>query len=175
GGDGVTRFTVPRGGTAPIRDPAVLAQLATPFDTFAYTADVKPAIGDKLHINLPDLAIFLWRLAAYPLRRPRPPAKGVAALGPPPAGLARFAVHFDLDPLDRPVRLFNVGSAGFKRAAPSGIVSPLTDADAVPGPIFHARLTSGDAAGHPDAYAHVGFFDDGPAPPIGFELVDVGL
>src|SRR5262249_6894074 len=33
GGDTITRFTVPRGGTAPIRDPAALAQLGTPFDT----------------------------------------------------------------------------------------------------------------------------------------------
>ena len=38
--------TVPRGGTVPVRDPAALALLGTPFDTFAYTADVKPAVDD---------------------------------------------------------------------------------------------------------------------------------
>ena len=46
----VTRFTVPRGGTVPIRDPAALALLGTPFDTFAYTADVKVAVdGARAH------------------------------------------------------------------------------------------------------------------------------
>src|SRR5215813_511496 len=62
GSEGITRFVVPRGGTAPIRDPASLALLGTPFDNFAYSADVKAALDDVRHINLPNLAIFLWRL-----------------------------------------------------------------------------------------------------------------
>jgi hypothetical protein len=174
----ITRFTVPRGGTAPIRDPAMLDLLGTPFDPFAYIADTKPAIDDTVHFNLPNLAIFLWRLEAYRLRLARPLAKGFGDLGPPPAGsgLARFAVRFDLHPLDYPVRLFNTHRTGFLRTDVSGgAVSPLIEPDAVPGPMLDARLTSGSEAGRPEAYVHVDFFNDGAAPPTGFDLTDVGL
>jgi len=172
----LTRFDVPRGGTAPLRDPAALALLGTPFDTFAYTADVKPALYDTRHINLPNLAVFLWRLAAYRLQPGMPLAKGVTDLGPQPAGLARFALRFDLHPLDLPVRLFNTSRPGFRRAETSGgIVAPLTEADAVPGPILDARLTSDSPAGHPEAYVAVDFFNELASPPAGFDLGDVGL
>ncbi len=172
----LTRFHVPRGGTAPLRDPAALALLGTPFDNFAYTADVKPAVDDTRHINLPNLAIFLWRLAAYRLPRVRPLAKGSIDLGAQPAGLARFALRFDLHPLDIPVRLFNTSRPGFLRPGTSGgVVSPLTEADAVPGPMFDARLTSNTPAGHPDAYVQIDFYDATATPPTGFDLGDVGL
>lgn len=172
----LSRFDVPRGGTAPLRDPAALALLGTPFDTFAYTADVKPALDDTRHINLPNLAVFLWRLAAYRLQPGLPLAKGVSDLGPQPPGLARFALRFDLHPLDLPVRLFNTSRPGFRRAETSGgIVAPLTEADAVPGPMLDARLTSDSPAGHPEAYVAVDFFNELASPPTGFDLGDVGL
>ena len=177
GSPSLTRFTVPRGGTVPVRDPAALALLGTPFDPFAYTADVKPAVDDVVHVNLPNLAIFLWRLAAYRLRLIEPLARGFTDLGPPPAaGLAQFAVRFDLHPLNRAVRLFNTHRAGFLRAETSGgIVAPLTAVDAVPGQMYDARLTTGAEAGHPEAYVQVDFFNDAPTPPTGFDLGDVGL
>ncbi|MEP6506791.1 MAG: phage tail protein, partial [Gemmatimonadales bacterium] len=75
----VTRFTVPRGGTAPVRDPATLSLLGTPFDSFAYVADVRPPTGDSLRINLPNLAIFLWRLSAYRVPITRPVSRGTPA------------------------------------------------------------------------------------------------
>ena len=172
----LTRFHVPRGGTAPLRDPAALALLGTPFDSFAYSADVKPAVDDACHINLPNLAIFLWRLAAYRLPRVLPLAKGSSDLGAQPSGRARFALRFDLHPLDIPVRLFNTSRPGFLRAGTSGgIVSPLTEADAVPGPMLDARLTSDTPAGHPEAYVQVDFYNATATPPTGFDLGDVGL
>ena len=173
---GLTRFHVPRGGTAPLRDPAALALLGTPFDNFAYTADVKPPLDDQRHINLPNLAIFLWRLAAYRIARVLPLAKGRTDLGAVPAGQARFALRFDLHPLDMPVRLFNTGRPGFLQASTSGgVVSPLTEADAVPGPMLDARITSGSPAGHPQAYVQVDYYNAGSTPPSGFDLGDVGL
>ncbi|MGH8582724.1 MAG: phage tail protein, partial [Gammaproteobacteria bacterium] len=172
----LTRFDVPRGGTVPIRDPAALALLGTPFDNFAYTADVKPAIDDARHINLPNLAVFLWRLAAYRLPLVQPLAEGVTDLGPQATGLARFAVRFDLHLLDLPVRLFNTSRPGFLRPGTSGgVVAPLTEADAVPGPMLDARLTSNTPAGHPEAYVAVDFFNAAATPPTGFDLGDVGL
>lgn len=171
-----TRFHPARGGTLPIRDPAALALLGTPFDPFAYTADVKPALPGARRVNLPNLAIFVWRLAAYQLPRIRPLPKGRADLGAQPAGIARFVLRFDLHPLDQRWTLFNTGRPGFLRAATSGgVVSPLTEPDAVPGPMLDARLTSGTPAGHPEAYVQVDFFDPSTTPPTGFDLGDVGL
>ena len=173
---GLTRFDVPRGGTAPLRDPAALALIGTPFDNFACTADVKAALDDARHVNLPNLAIFLWRLEAYRLPRILPLAKGSIDLGAQAAGRARFALRFDLHPLDLPLRLFNTSRPGFLRPGTSGgIVSPLTEADAVPGPMLDARLTSDTPAGHPEAYVAVDFYDASTAPPNGFDLGDVGL
>lgn len=167
-----TRFDIPRGGTAPLRDPAALALLGTPFDRFAYSADSKIAQDGNRHINLPNLAIFLWRLAVYRLPRVLPLAKGVSNLGTLPAGLARRALRFDLHPLDIPVQLFNTGRPGFLK---DGVVSPLTAADAVPGPMLPARLTTGSADGHPQAYVQVDYYDASADPLSGFDLGDVGL
>ena len=166
----------PRGGTVPIRDPAALALLGTPFDNFAYTADFRIANDFARHINLPDLAVFLWRLAAYRLPLIQPLAKGVTDLGPQATGLARFVVRFDLHPLDIPVLLFNTSRPGFRQPdlTDSG-VAPLTDPDAVPGPMLDARLTTGTEAGHPEAYVAIDFFDDAPTPPTGFDVGDAGL
>lgn len=173
----LTRFDVPRGGTAPLRDPAALALLGTPFDNFAYTADVKPPANGQRLINLPNLAVFLWRLAAYRLARVLPLAKGRTDLGAGvPAGEARFVLRFDLHPLDLPVRLFNTGRPGFLRAGTSGgIVSPLTGPDAVSGPMLDARLTSGMPGAHPEAYVQIDSYNALASPPTGFNLGDVGL
>lgn len=172
----LTRFHVPRGGTAPIRDPAALALQGTPFDPFAYTADTRTALDDARHVNLPNLAIFLWRLAAYRLPRVLPLAKVRRDLGAQPAGLAQWVLGFDLHPLDLPVRLFNTGRPGFLQPGTSGgVVSPLTQPDAVPGPMLDARLTSETPAGHPEACIQVDFYEASTTPPTGFDLGDVGL
>jgi Phage tail protein (Tail_P2_I) len=165
-----------RGGTVAIRDPAALKLLGTPFDNDAYTADVKPANDYARHINLPNLVVFLWRLVDYRLELIEPRARGATDLGPQPAGLARFAVRFDLHPLDMPVVLFNTSRPGFREGGVSGgVVSPLTVPDAVPGPMLDARIASGTEGGHPEAYVAIDFFDDAPTPPTGFDLSDVGL
>jgi hypothetical protein len=64
--------TVIRGGTTTLRDPALLALLGTPFDPFAHTADVRPPANGSIRYNLPNLAIFLWRLVSYRVRVTRP-------------------------------------------------------------------------------------------------------
>ena len=171
----VSRFNIPRGGTPPVRDPASLSLLGTPFDPFAYIADVKRADDGNVHINLPNLAIFLWRLAAYRIPVSIPLAKGFTNLGPPPAGStrARFVVRFDLDPLDRAVRLFNT----FRRPALNShsTLETLTDADAVPGPMLPARLTTATPAGNPAAYVTVDDFDATTSPPSGLDVSDAGI
>lgn len=171
----MTRFRVPRGGTPPVRDPAMLSLLGTPHDPFAYTADVKRADDGALHVNLPNLAIFLWRLAAYRLPVTRPLARGFTDLGPQPvaANTSRYAVRFDLDPLDRPLRLFNT----WRRPAAdaTGGSMRLTLPDQVSGPIIAARLTSGSEAGNPEAYVGVDLFDPGADGPDDLDVSDGGL
>lgn len=172
-----TRFDIPRGGTATLRDPATLALLGTAFDPFAYTADLRPTEDDRRHINLPNLAVFLWRLAAYRVPRVLALAKGRIDRGAAvPAGQARWLLRFDLHPLDLPVRLFNTGRAGTLGAASSGgIVSPLTEADRVPGPMLDARITTGSPGAQPEAYVQIDSYDAGSNPPSGFDLGDTGL
>lgn len=167
GAPDLTRFAVRRGGTVPIRDPAMLSLLGTPFDPFAYTADVKRADDGKRHVNLPNLAVFLWRLAAYRIAVSIPRARSSPSVGPP------FAVGFDLEPLGRAVRLFNT----YRDPPPdaTGAIDTLTEPDAVPGPMLDARLTSGSEAGKPGAYVRVDLFDDSTMPPTGLDVADVGL
>lgn len=174
GDPATTRFTVPRGGTVPVRDPAMLSLLDSPFDPFAHQPDVGRADDGRLHWNLPNLGIRLWRLEEYRIPVARPLAKGFTDLGPGlPAGQARFALRFDLDPLDRPVRLFNTYRAPTASAA--GHTQVLTEADGVPGPILAARLDSGSEAGNPAAYVAVDRYDAVAVPPIGLDLGDTGM
>jgi hypothetical protein len=171
----VTRFTPRRGGTAVIRDPAILSLVGTAFDPFAYTPDLKRADDGAKHINLPNLAIHLWRLQDYRLAVTRPLLKGITNLGAPPpdSNRARFALRFDLDPLDRPVRLFQ----SYQRPEPDPAtgIHPLTAADAVAAPILPGRLEEGSEAGNPWAYVSVDAFTDAPTGPEGLDIADVGL
>jgi hypothetical protein len=164
----LTRFHVPRGGTVPVRDPAMLSLLATPFDPFAYTIDTKPAVDDRLHFNLPNLAIFLWRLAAYRVRVTRPVFANPLPLSPiagATGAAAQFGARFEFHPLGRPVRLFNT----FRAEPPR-----LTQLDEVPGPIPDARLTTGSEAGNPTAYVDVDVYTPA-APPIGLDVGESGI
>jgi hypothetical protein len=175
GGPDLTRFTPRRGGTAVIRDPAMLSLIGTPFDPFAYTPDVKRADDGAKHINLPNLAINLWRLQDYRLAVTRPLLKGVIGFGAPPpnSNRARFALRFDLDPLDRPVRLFQ--SYQRPEADPETGIHPLTAPDAVAAPILPGRLEEESEAGNPWAYLAVDAFTHSPAGPLGLDIGDVGL
>lgn len=68
----VLRSTPIRGGTVTLRDPSALAQLNTPFDPFAHVADVQPHKIGQVRYNLPNLAIYLWRLRAFRLNVTKP-------------------------------------------------------------------------------------------------------
>ena len=140
----VDRHTVVRGGTAPVRDPATLALLDTPFDPFARMPDFRVPRGDEVRVNLPNLAIFLWRLQPFRIGPLRPRHRGFVE-AQLEGGVAGRVVRFDFHPLGQPVRLFSPGSAD--RAA---------NLDLAPGPIHPARLDSmrpplHRSAGPPDA------------------------
>ncbi len=73
----VLRSTPIRGGTVTLRDPSALAQLNTPFDSFAHVADVQPHVAGQVRYNLPNLAIYLWRLRAFRLNSIKPEANHI--------------------------------------------------------------------------------------------------
>ena len=77
-----------RGGTVALRDPSLLAQLGTPFDPFAHVADVKPHETGQVRYNIPNLAIYLWRLKDYRLNVTKPHARKVT----PAEGAARTEI-----------------------------------------------------------------------------------
>ncbi|KFN42971.1 phage tail protein [Arenimonas oryziterrae] len=135
-----------RGGTVNLRDRALLSLLNGPFDPFAHVADVKPS---GLH-NLPNLAVFLWRLQAYTVTPTRPGAAIVMPPLPVVAGNARFAVRVSLHPQSEPMVLFNTHRFHADDEPPE-----LSAPDAVPGPMPWARLTQDTPAGRPGEYVEV--------------------
>ncbi|MGN6105666.1 MAG: hypothetical protein ACTHU0_11220 [Kofleriaceae bacterium] len=151
------RHTVVRGGFATIRDPATLSVLGTPYDTFARFPDVSVPRPHGTHYNLPNLGIFLWRLATNRIARqdrqaaPSPPIASTGLASPHAAWVVRRFV----DPLARPVRLFGRSSYDPDRRPP--VLTPL---DQQPAPIVRARLTSGAPLGNPAAYVAAVPYDE---------------
>lgn len=147
---GATRHTVVRGGTAPVRDPALLSLLGGAFDPFMRLPDVRPQAGYAVRPNLPNLAIYLWRLQAHRMEITAPVfVPGVAPFDTPT--VARFLVH----PSGDPVRLFNVSRPDADR-----LRGELTRMEQVPGPLLRALLTSGSPAGVPALFVAVDPYDE---------------
>ncbi len=132
----IDRHTVVRGGTVPVRDPATLSLLDGPFGGCAHLPDLRPPTWGSLRYNLPNLAIFLWRIEPYTVPRSQPVWQASCPTGET-APLASHSVHFDIHPLDRPLRLFNRFEFSLDRQPPV-----VTERDATPGPIHPARLNS---------------------------------
>lgn len=171
----ITRNTPRRGGTVALRDPALLSLLRTPFDPFAYTADVKPHADAAIRYNIPNLAIFLWRLEPYRIPLSAPSTRLVEPIAGPAPGEAAFVVRFDVFPLDRPVVLFNVRRAAAQRRLDPTTSISLTEPDEAPGPIPPARLTDDTEAGNPTAYVTVAPYDPTQPADLAIELSDHAL
>lgn len=147
---GVTRFTPKRGGTVTLRDPAMLSLVNTPFDPFAHVADVKPPAFGGRRYNLPNLAIFLWRLKDYRVTvlQPLPDTPTAKHLNSSASGdEAEFIACFNVHPLGEPVRLFNTYQFDPDRDPPV-----VTQLDQTPGPILTPRLTEDSHTGAPWEY-----------------------
>lgn len=154
-----------RGGTVTLRDPGLLSLAQGPFDPFAHVVDVKPPTGQigASAYNLPNLAIFLWRLEDYrvPVSRPVSPAtpNDIIDLTPAPAGLAAYSVRFNLHPLGEPMVLFNAHRFRADEDPPN-----LSVLDEVPGPMPAARLTEDRPAGLKSLYIRVSRYGGAPPP-----------
>jgi hypothetical protein len=163
---GVNRHTPVWGGTVPLRDPAVLSALNTPFDPFAHVADLKPLTFGTIRYNLPNLAIFLWRLEDYsvPVSKPYFVKKSVVN--------GVHLVCFNIHPLGEPVRLFNTYEYYPEKTPPV-----ITEIDCTPNPIPTARINedSPSGAGKPEKYISVNTYDANNPDLGSMKITEVGL
>lgn len=146
-----------RGGTVTLRDPALLSFLNGPFDPFAHLVDVKPPDIGAIRYNVPNLAIFLWRLEDYtvPVTKPvlvNDEIRDLTAVAGP--GEARYALRYEVHPLAEPMVLFNTHRFEADAEPPD-----LTHADAMPGPMPRARLSDDAPTGRPEEYVAVDIYD----------------
>ncbi len=149
------------GGTVNLRDPALLSFFNGPFDPFAHGADVKPSSIKELRYNLPNLAIFLWRLRDYTVPLTQPllyHADGLSEVNltpvVAPADPKVYALRFDLHALAEPMALFNTHRFSADQEPPD-----ITSMDAVPGVMPTARLNQDTPTGNPDSYIALDFYD----------------
>ena len=150
-----------RHGTVTLRHPGVLSFLDGPFDPFAHVVDVKPLGAGRVQYNIPNLAIFLWRLADYQVPVAQPFFVDSVALAPASPGDAAIAVRFIVHPQGEPLRLFNTHRFEANDDPPK-----LTHPDRVPGPIPTPRLNDGPPTGNPAEYVLVETYGgDRPADP----------
>ena len=158
----VTRDAAIRGGTVTLRNPRVLSLLNTPYDPFAHIADLKPPSIGNIRYNLPNLAIFLWRLEAYKIKSIKPSVEPADAIIIPPEfpETAPFVARFDIDPLGRPVRLFNQSRFDPDRRPPV-----VTEVDETPAPIHVGRLTGDIDDEITSKYVSIDFYDPESARP----------
>jgi len=160
-----------RGGTVSLRDPSLLVQLHTPFDPFAHMADVKPTEMGQISYNLPNLAIYLWRLKDYRLNVTKPHTQKVAQAVGAPLVVRVNVGDFPINtisapyvkpanlPAGRPVVLFNTNRlalfdqsrAGADALNLSSIAPRISSVDHVPGPIPRERVSDYDIAAQYDA------------------------
>ena len=139
-----------RGGTLPIRAPAVLSFLNGPFDPFAHVADFKPGEVGVPRYNLPNLGIFLWRLEDYTVPVADPGVAQAQAVAGAAAGEAAAVVRCIVHPQGDPMVLFNTHRYRMDDEPPN-----LSHPDEVPAPMPWPRLTSQAEYGNPAAYVRV--------------------
>ena len=126
---------------------------------------MQPAQFGQLRFNLPNLAILVWRLAAYRVTHSWPVVQSIQPTGlvsPDASYAARFFVH----PAGSRLVLFNDFHYD-----PDARPPEVTHLDGVPGPIHPARLTSGAPFGAPERYVGITTWASPPPPP----LSDLGL
>lgn len=150
-----------RHGTVTLRDAGVLSFLGGAFDGFARTLDLKPTGAVQARPNLPHMVLFLWRLRDFLVPVARPVHVATIEQTAPAPGLAAFAARYQVEPLGRPVRLFNTF-----RYDPGAEPPEFSLPDRTPGPMPMARLQDGPPTGNASEYLAVDIFEGGrPADP----------
>ncbi len=163
------RFTPIRGGTVTLRDPAMLSLLNTPFDPFAHIPDLKPPTIGNIRYNLPNLAIFIWRLKDYRVKFTKPIIE-VKTTGTVEAKEASHIVRLFVHPLGETLRLFNTYQFDPDKDPPV-----ITQLDETPGAIATARLTTNSEAGRPEKYVAIDTYNPTNLNISSLDISEVGL
>ena len=190
----IKRQTPIRGGTITLRDPVLPGLINTPFDPFAHTVDVKPPVLSSIRYNIPNLAIFLWRLAAYRVQLAKPFTEKIAGPGTsffvrinvnpiPVNALSQPYVNAGNEPEGVPLRLFNIGRFDLLNRSRKGknaldlTQSPpfVSRLDEVPGPIPIERLLPGVPGRAPEKYVFIESYDETALTLSTIDLAEVGL
>ena len=150
-------FDPVRHGTATLRDPAWLSVFGGPFDPYAHVLDLRPPEVGQPRCNFPTLGVFLWRLQDYTVPVSQPGALDYAKSKV--AGKAKHVLRVVLHPLAEPMVLFNTHRFHADDDPPE-----ISTADAVPGPMPAARLSSEARTGNPKAYVVVENYPAGGSP-----------
>ncbi len=166
-----------RGGTVTLRDPALLSLQGGPFNRFAHLVDVKPPVIGAIRHNLPNLAIYLWRLQDYTIPVTRPVLYHKDGIdiknltpGAGPGDPKLFALRYDAHPLAEPMVLFNTHRYDSEADPPD-----LTHPDAVPGPMPRPRLSQDTVTGNPGAYVDIDLYTGSVPDPPGPDHVGLTL
>jgi hypothetical protein len=167
------------GGTVNLKAPARLSLLGTPFDPFAYTAQLEPPEKSPPHgktlYNLPNTAVYVWRLKDYQVQATKP----VIPITPPDGYVenetavgteAIFIVCFDVNPCGEPIQLFNTYQYN-----PDRTLQQLSGVDETPNPIPRFRLDEGSPTANPLKYVEVETYDPETASMDELEIAAVGL
>lgn len=162
----VNHVRLGRGGTVDVRPSGQLELTGGPFDTAARTAEVRHIDNARGRFNIPNVGVFVWRLASYDV-------DGVTPWEDPThTGRHRFS------PLGLDTRLFN-------RPRAETDIGHLAEEINVPGPLrrrpLHDELAAGLAddqgdrwlaSGDPVFSVRVG--TEGPLPPAQLAICDLG-
>jgi hypothetical protein len=105
--------------TADLRMGRALADIGTPFDVVAHTADVRHISRRRGRFNIPNIGIFLWRITAN--SHTRSPATALDSR------------RFRFSPLDADTPLYN-------RPVPEATITHLAQPANVPQPLTRRRL-----------------------------------
>lgn len=141
-----------RGGTATLRDPATLSLIGTPFDRFAHIADIRPPALCVRH-NIPNTAIFLWRLKDYRIPLSKPAWYTGSSPNTGTQGQASHILRSHVHPLGEALKLFNNRRVFDERRG-------LTDIDETPGPIPVIRINKGASADTWSKYVSFEYYDE---------------
>jgi len=168
----------PAGGFADLRNAYAAANTGTPFDEFAYTADLRAGAQSFGWYNISHLGIFIWWLHTYQIQGATPVSKTpIVAGGPSPC--------FTFDPSGRNIQLFakqsrTSASFGDDWVSPDEWELPVAVRDVLwqqypdqlYGPAFSVELGAGGApapVGQGELLIHpgTGQFSFKASPPIG--------
>lgn len=174
-------------GIVNIQDPSILSLLGTPFDPHSYIAELRPIKLNNLRYNIPNLAIFLWRLKDYRIELIKP----IIGVKYPIEKDGFFIVGINIDPLGRIIQLFNSSRLdpnkyrnSITKDEISSTILPqdkdvssfhLVQLDETPDFMRRTRLNESSKAGNPSKYVDTIYYKTTPSLKESSQTSNVGL